>query len=136
MSNKIPLIFESSITAQASAAITSNTDSTGALTTIDNSLTGNGKGCQLFTCFVNVTVAPSGGDAVALVKYAGVSSGTSFKFDTGSLSVSIPDGETGEWEVGPMMTTAPLSRVKLAAEGYGFTASLIVIPILPQAQDS
>lgn len=138
MANEIPIIFKGAITAQASAAIDVDVDgdSAGALTTIDNSLTGNGKGCHFFTCYINVTVAPSGANAVASVKYAGVSSGTSFKFDSGSLSKTIPDGETGEWEMGPMMATAPLSQVKLYVEDADITASLIAVPILPQAQDA
>ena len=134
MANKIPIISESAITAQASAAITADTDSAGALTTITNSLAGNGKGCHGYKCFVNVTVAPSGGDAIARLKYAGKSSGTPDKFDSGSLGVTIPDGETGEFELGDIHDPAPVSQVKLAAEDYGFTASLIAVPILPEAQ--
>lgn len=134
MANKIPLIYESAIAAQASAVITADTDSTGALTTIDNSKTGNGAGCHGYKCFVDVTVGPSGGDAVARLKYAGKSSGTPTKFDSGSLSVTIPSGETGEFELGDIYDPAPASQCKLAAEDYGFTASLIVVPILPEAQ--
>lgn len=133
MSNKIPIIYESSITAQASAAITADADSAGTLTTITNSLTGNGKGCHEYQCFVNVTVAPSG-DATAVLKYAGASSGSTFKFDDGSLTVTIPNGETGEWFLGSIFSPAPVSQCKLAAEDYGFTASLIVVPVLPEAQ--
>lgn len=134
MANKIPIIYEASITAQASAAITADTDSGGTLTTIDNSKTGNGKGCHGYKCFVNVTVGPSGGAAIARLKYAGRSSGTPDKFDSGSLSVEIPAAATGEFELGDIYDPAPVSRCKLAAEDYGFTASLIVVPILPEAQ--
>ena len=134
MAIKIPIIYESAITAQASAAITAGTDSAGALTTIDNSKTGNGAGCHAYKCFVNVTVAPSGGAATARLKYSGKSSGTPDKFDTGSLSIKIPNGETGEFEMGDIIEPAPVSRCMLAAEDYGFTASLIVVPILPEAQ--
>lgn len=134
MANKIPQIYETSVTVQASAAISAGTDSTGTLTTIDNSKTGNGGGCHLYKCFVSVTVAPSGGDATARLKYAGKSSGTPDKFDSGSLSVEIPDGETGEFELGDIINPAPVSRCKLAVEDYEFTGSLVVVPILPEIQ--
>lgn len=134
MANKIQFIYESAITAQESAAITADTDSTGALTTIDNSKTGNGAGCHIYKCFISVTSAPSGGDALARLKYAGKSSGTPDKFDDGSLSVKIPDGATGEFELGSVYNPAQFSRCKLAAVDYGFTASLIVVPMLPEAQ--
>lgn len=134
MPNKVPQIYESSITAQASSAITAGADSAGTLTTIDNSKTGNGGGCHAYKCFVSVTVGPVGGDAIARLKYAGKSSGTPDKFDDGSLNVKIPSGETGEFELGDIINPAAVSRCKLAAEDYGFTASLIVVPILPEVQ--
>jgi hypothetical protein len=134
MPNLIPTTYKTAITAQASAAITAGSDSAGSLTTIDNSKTGNGGGCFGYKCFVNVTVAPSGGAAIARVKYAGISTGTPTKFGAGSLAVSIPDGVTGEFEAGDIYSPAPLSQVKLAAVNYGFTASLNVVPMLPEVQ--
>jgi hypothetical protein len=83
---------------------------------------------------VDVTTAPSGGDAIARIKYAGASTGTPAKFDDGSIGVTIPDGETGEFEIGDIINPAPVCRVKLAAEDYGFTGSLIVSPMLPESQ--
>jgi hypothetical protein len=134
MASKLPIIYEASITAQASAAITAGADSAGALTTIDNSKTGNGGGCYAYKCFVNVTVAPSGGAAVARVKYAGISTGTPTKFDSGSIGVEIPNGATGEFEIGDMISPAQYSQIKLAAEDYGFTGSLIAVPMMPEGQ--
>ena len=134
MPTQIPIVYASPITAQASAAITAGADSAGILTTITNTQAGNGKGCFAYKCFVNVTVAPSGGAAIARVKYAGASTGTPAKFDSGSIGVSIPNGGTGEFEIGDMINPAPVSQVKLAAENYGFTGSLIVVPMLPESQ--
>lgn len=133
MPNKIPQIYEAQIEAQASAAITVDTDSTGALITIDNSISGDGKGCQKYKCFANVSSAPTG-DAVARVKYAGAITGTPDNFDEGTIGAKIPSGQTGVFEIGDIRDPAPVSRCKLAAEAYGFTASLIVIPILPEVQ--
>ncbi len=134
MANKIPIIYESSITAQASITLTADAAlSTIGCVTIDNSKTGNGAGCHGYKCFVNVTVH-SGGDAVCRLYYAGASTGTPAKFDSGSLSVEIPSAETGEFELGDIYNPAELSRVAIAAEDVGFTASLVVVPMLPEAQ--
>lgn len=133
MANKIPIIYESSITAQASAAITADNPSGGAMTTIDNSKTGNGGGCHIYNCFVNVTVGPSS-EAVCRLYYAGATTGTPANFDDGSLSVKIPASGTGEFKLGPIIMPDELSRVYIAAEDYGFTASLVVVPVLPEAQ--
>jgi hypothetical protein len=133
MATEIPIKYETGVTAQASAAITADTDSTGSCTTIDNSTSGNGSGCHGYKCFAVVTVAPSG-DAVARVKYAGIDTGTPTKFDSGSIGVEIPSGETGTFEIGDIYSPAKYSQVKLAAEDYGFTASLLVVPMLPEAQ--
>lgn len=132
----IPFVYRSPITAQASAAITTGADSAGAITTIDNTIpaTSNGRGCNFYTCFVDVTVAPSGGDATARIKSAGRASSGTFKFDNGSLSVNIPDGETGQFRAGIMVADSPYSQAKLAAEDFGFTGSLIVVPVLPEGQ--
>lgn len=134
MTNKISILYESDITAQTSAAITEPNDSGGALTTIDNTIGQNGNGCHAYKCFVVVTVAPSGGDAIARLKYAGINSGTPTEFDNGSIGVTIPDGETGTFEIGDIITPAKFSQVKLAAEEYDFTASLVVTPMLPEVQ--
>ena len=134
MPNKIPQIYKASIVAQTSALIFAGADSSGLLTTVNNSKTGNGGGCHAYKCFVNVTVGPVGGDAVARLKYAGGSSGAADKFDSGSLFVKIPAGETGEFELGDIINPAPVSRCMLAAEDYGFTGSLIVVPILPEVE--
>lgn len=133
MTTKMPIIYESEITAQASAAITADTDSGGSLTMITNTTAGNGGGCHLYQCFVNVTAAPSG-DAVCRLYYASSPSGTPDQYDSGSLSVSIPSGETGTFDLGCIISPAKYSYCKIAAEDYGFTASLIVVPVLPEAQ--
>lgn len=134
MANEIQTKYESSITAQASDIIAAGDPSDATLTTIDNSSSGNGSGCSAYKCFAVVTTAPSGGDAVARVQYAGIDTGTPSKFDSGSIGVTIPDGETGTFEIGDIYNPAQYSRVRLAAEDYGFTASLIVVPMLPEAQ--
>ncbi|WP_321495647.1 hypothetical protein [uncultured Desulfobacter sp.] len=133
MTTNIPIIYGSEIIAQASAAITADDDSDGVLTTIDNSLSGNGAGCHMYQCFVNVTSGPTS-DAVCRLYYAGARSGTPSNFDSGSLSVAIPAAGTGDFSLGYLDIPDPVSRCKIAAENYGFTASLIVVPVLPQAQ--
>ena len=135
MANEIQLKYGSAITAQASATISADAMSSGTLTVINNTSSGNGGGCQGYQCFVNVTTAPSGGDATARVYYAGAYSDTTpDNFDNGSLSVEIPDGETGEFPLGIIYDPDKYSYVKLGAEDYGFTASLVVVPILPEVQ--
>lgn len=134
MATQIPIIYGTTITAQASAAITAGTVSTGELTTIDNSKTGNGGGCHLYKCIARVTVGPSAGAAVCRLYYSGAESGTPTNFDSGSLSVNIPAGATGDIPIGDIIIPSNVSRVKIASENYGFTASLIVVPILPEAQ--
>lgn len=134
MATQIPIVYGTTITAQASAAITADTVSTGALTTIDNSKTGNGGGCHLYKCIARVTVGPSGGAAVCRLYYAGAESGTPANFDSWSLSANIPSGGTGDFPLGDIIIPDEVSRVKIGAEDYGFTASLIVVPVLPEAQ--
>ena len=134
MANEIQTKYGSTITAQASVAITADTDSGGAMTTIDNTPTGNGGGCQEYQCYVNVTAAPAT-EAVARLYYAGAySSTTPVNFDSGSLSVKIPAAATGEFTLGIIYDPDKYSRVKIAAEDYGFTASLVVVPVLPEVQ--
>lgn len=135
MANEIQLKYKSAITAQESAAITADADSGGVLNVITNTSAGNGGGCHAYQCFVNVTVGPVGGAATARLKYAGAYSDTTpDNFDSGSLSVEIPASATGEFPLGIIYDPDKYSYVKLAAEDYGFTASLVVVPILPEAQ--
>lgn len=133
MATRIPIIYKNEITAQASASITAGTISTGTLTTITNTITGNGGGCHAYQVFVYVSSAPSG-NAIARIYYAGKQNAAPTNFDSGSLSVSIPQGTTGTVEVGIIYAPALYSQVKVGAKDYGFTASLIVVPILPEAQ--
>ena len=134
MANEIQLKYGSAITAQASDAITAGTDSAGAKTLITNTSAGNGGGCQGYQCFVNVTAAPTT-EATARLYYAGAYSDTTpDNFDSGSLSVKIPASATGEFSMGIIYDPDKYSYCKIAAEDYGFTASLVVVPILPEAQ--
>ena len=134
MANEIQLKYGSAITAQASAAITANAMSGGILTTIVNTPAGNGGGCQAYQVFVNVTSAPST-EATARLYYAGAySDATPDNFDKGSLSVAIPVSATGEFSMGIIYNPDKYSYCKLSAEDYGFTASLTVVPILPEIQ--
>jgi|GEM_PF-7099518 len=134
MATRIPIIYDSSIEAQSSIALTADAalDTTGCVT-LDNTLTGNCAGAHAYQCFVNVT-AHTGGDAICRLYYSGASTGTPAKFDTGSLNVKIPSAETGEYPLGPLFYPDKLSRIAIAAEDVGFTASLNIVPILPQAQ--
>lgn len=133
MATQIPIIYKSDITAQASTSITAGTISTGTLTTIINTIAGNGGGCHAYQVFVSISSPPSG-NATARIYYAGKQNAAPTNFDSGSLSVSIPQGTTGTIEAGIIYAPALYSQVKLGAEDYGFSASLIVVPILPEAQ--
>lgn len=133
MATQIPIIYKSYITAQAAASITADTISTGTLTTITNTIDGNGGGCHAYQVFVYVSSPPSG-NAIARIYYAGKQNGAPTNFDSGSLSVRIPQGTAGTIEAGIIYAPALYSQVKLGAEDYGFGASLIVVPILPEAQ--
>lgn len=134
MANEIQLKYGLYITAQASAAITANTDSAGTLTLITNTSAGNGGGCHAYQCFCVVTAAGGAGEATARLKYAGTYTGTPDRFDLGSLSCAIPSGGTGTYSMGIIYDPDQYSYVKIAAEDYGFTASLVVVPVLPEAQ--
>lgn len=138
MANKIELDYQALITAQASAAISAGSDSGGSLTTITNTSAGNGKGADCFKAYCVVTVAPSGGAATACLKYAPSynSTMTDINFDDGSLTVEIPNGGTGKFYLGDLYSPAQYFQCKLAETGgdYGFTASLVLIPVLPEVQ--
>ena len=133
MSNKIPMIYESTIIAQASQTMSAGAENSNTPTTIDNALTGNGKGCQAYHCYVVVTTGATGA-ATCRMYYAGSYSGTPDQYDSGSLSVSIPSGSTGTFKLGTIYNPDQFTRCKIAAEDYGFTASLVVVPVLPEAQ--
>jgi hypothetical protein len=134
MTTRLPTVYDTSVEAQASIALIADAAlvTTGTVT-IDNSITGNGKGCHHYKCFVNVTTH-AGGDAVCRLYYAGARSGTPAKFDSGSLSVKIPSAETGEYELGDIYSPAPVSKVAIAAKDVGFTATLNIVPMNIEAQ--
>lgn len=135
MANELQLKYRSPITAQASAAIPAGTISTGALTLLTNTPEGNCGGCMAYQCYVKVTVSPSSPATARLYYTGGYYDLTFATFDKGSLSVEIPKFSNGiEIPLGIIYDPDKYSYVKLGAEDYEFGASLIVVPILAEAQ--
>lgn len=123
----------SAITAQASAAITADALSGGSQTAVDRASGQNADGADWLDCYVNVTAAPSGGDATCELYMAGYT-GSAYADDGPddygeyALSVKIPNGVTGDFRLGPIFAPPEKAQFKLKAVSYGFTASLIVVP--------
>ena len=114
------------ITAQASAAITAGADSAGAQTLVDKASAANADGAQWFDVYVDVTVAPSS-LATCKLYTTGSSNGIDESAYEGGLSVPIP-AVTDQYRMGQLYGTAQEFKAKIAAEGYGFTATLYITP--------
>lgn len=134
MANEVWKKAKSTITAQASAAITADSLSTGTTTTIDRtSSSGNAEGAFEADIYVDVTVAPSGGAATAEIYMEASDDNSTFCEDEYCLSVEIPDATTGRFHAG-CVELPKYCNLKIMAVSYGFTASLLVVPELPEVQ--
>jgi hypothetical protein len=134
MANELQLKYRSPITAQASATVPTAGMSAGATTVLVNTPEGNCAGAQAYQCYLNVTTGPTTA-ATARLYCAGAYSITNPGiFDSGSLSVAVPASTTGEIPLGILYDPDKYMTLKLGAENYGFTASLVVVPILAEAQ--
>lgn len=129
MANELQLKYRSPITAQESAAILSGGISGGVVTTLNNS-----EGAQAYQCYVNVTEGPTSNATARLYCAGAYTTAVPANYDSGSLSCVIPAGSTGEHSLGIIYDPDKYVRLKLGAEDYGFTASLVVVPILAEAQ--
>ncbi len=137
MANEVLKKLRTAFVAQASAAITANTFSGGTETPLDNTYDGgseNCKGADQARISINITAAPSSA-AVAEVwttKYDDENS--QYEQYEYALSVEIPVTVTGSYSLGFLVLDSTLTKAKIKAIDYGFTAELIATPILPELQ--
>ena len=115
------------LTAQASAAITANTLSTGAATFIDKASGRNADGAQWFDCYVDVTGAPAAA-ATCELWISGSSDGMDESVYEYALSVAIPVTVTDQYRLGVLYGTPREFHAKIKAISYGFTATLYLVP--------
>lgn len=134
MANEFFKKARSTVTAQASAAITAGNLSGGSTTTLDRTgASGNAEGCFEADVYVNVTTGPSGGEATAEIWMEASTDNSNYCADEYCLSVKIPNGATGYFHAG-RVELPKYCHLLLKAIAYGFTASLLAVPELPEAQ--
>lgn len=132
MANEIQRKYRTSVTAQASAAITADTDSTGTQTALDNTPTGNGGGCEFLRLMLDVTAAPSA-EAKAEIYMAESDDDSNYTNYVLIKTVTVP-AATGKHKAGAVFFPAKYTQYKIKAIDYGFTASLAAWPQLPEVQ--
>ena len=136
MANLVPITYKSAVIAQTSATIAAAAFSTGTLTLLDNSLTGNGGGACLYRCFINLTTAPSTNSSLT-VHMASIYTGTPTIYDNGVLSIAVPSGTSyiGVFPIGDIWYPDKYVYLKLkAGSNAGMAASLIVVPVIAEIQ--
>ena len=121
--------FGTAITAQASAAITANTMSAGATTAIDKAASGNADGAIWFDCFVNVTAAPSTA-ATCEMYVEGSPDGTNYAASEYALTCAVPT-TADRYHLGTLHSTSRKFLATIKAVGFGFTATLELVPVYP-----
>lgn len=127
MANEVKQKYGASVELQASGAISVDTFSSGARVDNDNSV----NGYESIDMYVVVTAAPSS-VAVCELWENNSADDVTYAADEYALSVIIPTA-TGTYHLGEV-SLAKFSRYKLKAIDYGFTASLIGVPKLPEIQ--
>lgn len=135
MANQIYQDWAASITAQASAAITADAFSEGAQTVVDATHDGgseNAKGAFAVDVWINVTSAPSN-IAEAEIWSAESPDNTNFSTDQFSLVANVP-ASTGYVYIGRHYLQAPYTKLKIKAVDYGFTATLLCMPVTMEVQ--
>jgi len=133
MANEIHIKDLSSVTAQASAAITADNFSGGSQTAISRQTSGNAEGAYQVDCWAVVTVAPSGGDATLILYTEASPDGTNYAVAEACGRALVEDGDTGHYHLGPVEMSYA-NKFKLFAADYGVTASLVVVPQVPELQ--
>lgn len=135
MASQIYQSWGAKITAQASAAITADTDSGGAQTVVDATYDGgseNARGANAVDVWCNVTAAPSSAAGVELWASESLD-GTNFAEAQLSLRADVP-ASTGYVFVGRHYIQAPYTKLKVRAIDYGFTAVVECLPLTVEAQ--
>jgi len=120
--------------AQASAAITAGAFSAGAETPLDNTYddgTENCRGADQVRMSVNVTAAPATASNAEIWTAKYDDENTKYEAYEYALSVDIPITDTDSRSAGFIVLDSGLTKAKIKAIGYAFTAELIATPILP-----
>ena len=133
MANEVQRKYRSTITAQASAAITADTDSTGTQTVIDNSPAGNSAGCDEIQLTLDVTVVPTA-DAQAEIYMSTSDDGTNYAEYVLIKTIDVSSAATSDYQAGKVFYPRQYTKFKIKAIDYGFTASLNATPVLPEVQ--
>ena len=137
MANEVRKKLRTAFVAQASAAITADAFSGGTETPLDNTYDGGGENClgaDTARISVNVTAAPAT-EAIAEIWTAKYDDENSqYEQYEYALSVTIPVTVTGSYSAGWIELDSTLTKAKIKAVNYGFTAELIATPILPEIQ--
>ena len=115
------------ITAQASAAITADADSTGTQTLVDKAAAANGDGAQWFDVYIDVTAAPSSAASCELY-ITGSSNGIDESAYEYALTCAVP-AVADQYRLGALFTTPQEFKAKIKAIDYGFTAALYITPV-------
>lgn len=135
MANQIYQDWNASITVQAGAAITANNFSSGSQTVIDSTHDGgseNAKGATWIDIWINVTSAPSS-EAAAEIWSEESPDNTNFANAQPSLVETVPTS-TGYVYMGRHYIQAPYTKLKVKAISYGFTATVIGLPVTIEVQ--
>jgi hypothetical protein len=136
MPSEIRNKYRAPVTVQAEAAITANNYSGGSQTVIDNTSSGNGGGCNDIECYIAI---PTGGGASTaatceLYMQASYDGGTTYSAEVYRGMVSVPASTIGHFYFGRVMDVPEYCKFKVKAVSYGFTASLIAVPVVMEAQ--
>ncbi|KAF0235051.1 MAG: hypothetical protein FD177_210 [Desulfovibrionaceae bacterium] len=134
MPSEIRNKYRSPVTVQASNAITANAFSAGTQTVIDNTSSGNGGGCNDLELYANVSAAPATAATAELYMQASQDGGTTYSAEVFRGVVAIPVSVTGDYYFGRIMDVPEFCKLKIKAISYGFTASLIAVPVVMEAQ--
>lgn len=131
MANEIRVKRLSEITAQASAAITANAFSGGAQTAVTQA---NAPGAQALDLYLNVTSAPSTAAEAEIWREAS-REGTTYAKEEFALRVTQAIATSAAlYYAGRMYDIQAYEKLKTKAINYGFTATLIAVPVLPEVQ--
>ena len=131
MANEVKVKSRSSVTVQASAAITAGSYNSSTPTVLSRASSGNADGCWDADIYIDVDAAPSGA-ATAEIWMAASPDNTNYSAKEYCLSVAVPVTVTGYYHMGTV--ALPMySKLYLKAVTYGFTASLIAIPLCSSA---
>jgi len=137
MANEVRKKLRTAFVAQASAAITADAFSSGSETPLDNTYDGGSENClgaDQARMSINITAAPSS-EAVAEIWTAKYDDENSqYEQYEYALSAVIPVTVTGSYSAGFIVLDSSLTKAKIKAIDYGFTAELIATPILPEIQ--